>query len=79
MEENGTKLKVIMQYGAIGLSVLLIGVIMLQTKLTNTTNNNHIQHHTEALIEFSNAITELTGVINNNTRIIERVERALDK
>ena len=65
-------IQIIIQGGAVGISVLLIIYMYKKDRMYNKTMNNHLQHSFEAdkdlakaINKFTIAITELKGVIIN--------------
>lgn len=59
-------IQTIIQGGAVGISVLLILVYY-------KTVSNHIAHDTEAKLKLMEAITKLTGSVDNNTASTNRL------
>ena len=76
-------LQTIIQGGAVGIAIVLIWAIVYLVKwfikagekkdeVFTQVMSNHINHNTKAL-------TQLNDTIKGNNRILERVERRLDK
>ena len=65
-------IKTITEAGAVGIAVLLILYSAWKDKMYNKTVNNHMDHTHRAL-------DNLSEVVQNNNRILERIERILDK
>lgn len=62
----------IIQGGGIGVAVLLIFLLGWVIKIHNTTVNNHLDHLTKAL-------GGLETYMSKNGKLLDRVERALDR
>lgn len=65
--------------GAIGIAVLLITLLYFVIKSYNKVIANHIDHFTRALESNTKIIGEITKVMENTCRIMERVQNNLDK
>ena len=65
-------IQTIIQGGGVGIAVLMILKDAWKDKMYNKTVSNHMAHTSEIL-------NELSVVIKNNSRILERIERILDK
>ena len=79
MEENNTRLKTLVQGGAVGIAILLIVYSGWKDKMYTETINNHFYHLTESLNTLNISVASVGTSIDNNTRIMERVENLLDK
>jgi hypothetical protein len=67
------------QGGGIGIAILLIIYSAWKDKLYNKTMNNHIAHFTDALNRNTNVITKNTDMTQQTMRVMDRIERCLDK
>ena len=79
-------IKTITEAGAVGISVLMILYSAWKDKMYNKTINNHLQHVTEAIagLDKTNQTQQfysvhMTKAVETNSRILERIERVLDK
>jgi len=72
-------IQTIIQGGAVGLALALIIYSWQKDKLYNKTMNNHLKHLNSTLGELSGNIKDNTRQTVNNQRVMERVERILDK
>jgi len=78
MTESGT-IETIIQGGAVGLSVLLILYSGWKDKIFNKTLNNHLEHFTIAMERNSEIIGKNAIIQESICRLLERVEKRLDK
>lgn len=76
----------IIQGGAVGISILLIGLIAFILRSVYRLVTNHMDHtnrttqeNARAMANMANALAMNTKAIDNNTRVMERVERVLDR
>jgi len=78
MTESST-IEMIIQGGAVGIAVLLIIYAGWKDKMYNRTLNNHLEHFTAALDRNSETIGQNNATNLAVCRIIERLERKIDK
>lgn len=78
-------LEMIIQAGAVGISILLIAYSAWKDKIYNKTLSNHLVHFTDALDRNSSVIAQnaqMYGALNECQRqtmkLLERVENKLD-
>lgn len=76
----------LIQGGAVGIALALITLLALILRFTYNMMSTHMSHSDETIKENAKAMTQLSGVITNNseavnrnTTVIERVERILDR
>ena len=79
-------IKTITEAGAVGIAVLLVLYSAWKDRIYNKTLGNHLDHVTTAITALDKTTqaqqfctTNVTKAIENNTRILERIERVLDK
>jgi len=61
-------LPTIIQGGAVGLSILLIGLVAYLAKLFYKFLSNHISHNTEALNKVNETLRELCVLLRRNNK-----------
>ena len=76
---EGTDLKTIADSGAIGLCILLIGVILYMFKINNKSTNNHFNHFTDAINNNTKVMGQATEVMRQNVKIMDRIENKLNR
>jgi len=76
----------ILQYGALGISAMLIGAIMIILKYIYQLVSTHLAQNNEISMKNIETMTKLISVIERNTdnvhrsiEIMKRVERQLDQ
>lgn len=83
---EGLDLQTIIQGGAVGIAVLLIILLYFILKWGAKFFGNHMNHNTEAWNNNTKALTSLKDSIDSNNKtnegimkVVDRVERRLDK
>lgn len=72
MQLNGKLLELVKAGGAIVLAGILAWMYF-------TTVGNHIEHNTKALLDLNVSIREMNTLHVEQTRVLQRLERVLDK
>lgn len=74
-----TEITQLAQYGSTGVSIALIIYLVIKDKMFNKTINNHFKHFTDAIDRNTKVIGENAEAMRGNNKILDRVERCLDK
>jgi hypothetical protein len=79
MNSEPNTIEMLIQGGAVGITILMIGYTFAKDKMYNKTLNNHLEHFTSALDRNSEIIGSNTEVVKSNCKMLERIENHLDK
>lgn len=72
-------IQTVIQGGAVGIAVLLVLALILVIKWFVKLVSNHINHNTSALTKLNQTIDSNTKSNERSMKVLERVERVLDK
>jgi len=79
MDAQPSTIEMIIQGGAVGITVLIVCYSFAKDKMFNKTLNNHLEHFTSALDRNSEVIGGNNEVTKSNCKLLERIEGCLDK
>lgn len=69
----------VLQYGAFGLCLVLIGYTYAKDKIFNWTINNHLDHLNNTLNKLNEILGSNNEIIKENTKILNRILGKFDK